>query len=349
MFALPYVVSRAGWGVGVFYLAAAAFVMALMNLVYAEALRRRPGGRFLGIVRQTEGKFGFAVAFAAVAGGLALVLAAYIVLGASFVKIIFPGAGELALPAVWLLGSLPLMAAGEVGALEAAGSSGMILVVALAAAASDPVRMFQVAPAADWRAALVPFGAMIFALGSWTAVEPLVEAHRRGGGKWRIAWPIGLGAALAAAVYFVFIDSVIGASRSVSPDSLAGIVAWPLWLVAAMGALGFLAIWTSYVPTALELFRGLAGDLRWREPWPLVAVLGLPLALAYFASGNFLAVVKISGGIFIGLQYVFLARAAGLVLRPGPALRAGLAALQIIFLAAAAYEAYDVFARFLLK
>ncbi|MBI2010884.1 MAG: hypothetical protein HYS89_01465 [Candidatus Colwellbacteria bacterium] len=106
MFALPYVFLKAGFLLGLFYLAVFAAVFSAIHLMYLRVINETEGRhRFVGYARIYLGDFGFWLAVLTTVIGLTLVLVAYLILGVDFLKIAIPSlSSSLALYLFWFTG-----------------------------------------------------------------------------------------------------------------------------------------------------------------------------------------------------------------------------------------------------
>src|SRR5438445_786306 len=89
VFALPYLFSKSGWFVGLFYLVFLTAIVAAAHIIYFRVLEASgEKERLLGLTRAYLGKLGFGVGFFAIVAGLLLALVAILILGARFVTLL---------------------------------------------------------------------------------------------------------------------------------------------------------------------------------------------------------------------------------------------------------------------
>lgn len=338
MFSLPYVFKESGWLLGIFYLVILSGAIIFAHHLYWLALAR-VGERkhLLGLVRERLGKWAFYAAFISITIGLLLTLAVYLMLAQNFGKIILPApfdnyGGIL----FWLAVSLPLfLKLARLAEVELIATILKVLIVLTVFFMSKngfsgvmPVNIHNI---------FLPFGAVLFALAGWTAVEPMHDLQKKNKDKSPLL-KLVLGTSLSAAVYLVFIAGILGSSGVVSLDVFSGSSAWPLWELQILTLLGILAVWTPYMPISLEIKDGLEKDLRLPEFLSFAAVLVLPPAILFSGFFNFLSAISLVGGVFLALQYVFIILVSKKILALSRLKKLFANLLILVFLAAAVYS-----------
>lgn len=365
IFALPYVFAEAGWLIGIAYLVILSAITIFIHHLYFRVLAaEKERERLLGLVRRYVGTGAFHAAFLAIVGGLILTLVIYLVLGATFLTILFP---SLSVPAAlflfWLAGSLPLLfrLPRLVGA-EFAGTALMLGIILIVFASSSGFTGLLRAPLARLHGVFLPFGVILFALAAWTAVEPLYEwtqqasrtqaadrtqnnknmATKRRVTSDRLAVrSLAFGTIISAFFYLLFVAGILSSNGTVAPDTLSGLADWPLWKLWLLAALGLLAIWTSYLPISREVKNALERDMRVPRGISYVTVLIAPILLVVAGLTNFLAAVGVAGGVFLGGQYLAIAFVAERSLRVKRGERIVLYLSAATFLLGALYEIYS--------
>ncbi|RJQ29776.1 hypothetical protein C4571_00685 [Candidatus Parcubacteria bacterium] len=310
MFALPYVFSRSGWVVGLFYLFAVSVVIVLIHRLYWEVLDQRKGSeRLVGLAERYFGKIGLEAAFFIIIGGLLLALVVYLILGSQFLSLIFPSLGwSEALIVFWLVCSLPLLFGLErIVRMEIFGSLVIIgIIFWVFFSASPPEEVVSFGKSA--KDLLTSFGPVLFALAGWTAVEPIYDFHRsrQNGETHKSARGLAVGTFLSALLYSLFIFGIFGSSGVITPDSISGLDGWSAWAVTLLALLGLFAIWTSYVPIGLEIRNALEVDLAWSKFGVASLIFLGPLLLVLFGLNDFVQTLGLAGGIFLGLQHLLI-------------------------------------------
>ena len=345
VFALPYIFSKSGWLLSILYIGLISSLIFSVHLLYWQVLVKA-GGRdnLLGLVKKYFGKAGYYSAFLIIIGGLTMTLVVYLILAREFIVLIFPGAGTREFLLFWLISSLPIiLSLRRLISLELLGAVFMAAIIMFIFFTSPLEGVFENVPAFDFKNILLPFSPIIFALAAWTAIEPIYEFRKRS--KFQSARPPAFallaGTFFAALLYVIFAFAILGSAEKITPDAISGLGSWPSWKLGVLGALGLFAIWTSYVPIGLEIKSSLEESFSWSKNWSFSLVLFLPIALLLLGLNNFLAVVSLVGGVFLGLQHWLIVSLGRKVLSLPRGGRVFLNFLAIVFVLAAVYEIYQ--------
>ena len=309
IFALPYVFSRAGWLLGLFYLAGLGALVVLAHTVYLKTIEKvGEKERLLGLARRYLGPAGFWTGFVAIVVGLFLTLVAYLILGTQFVRLLVPSHSILyPLLLVWVFTSLTVILndAGVVK-LELMGIGFSSVIIIFIFVAAWPHITFSGIPAVNPKEFFLPFGTVLFALAGWTGIEPAYESREKSGWR-REPWrALALGTGLAALLSVMFAAGIIGSASAITPDTASGLALWPVWKRDVFAVLGLLAVWTVFMPLSREIKNSLEKDLGWSKLVSRSALIMLPLALVLAGFNNFLVVVGLVGGLFLSTQYLLI-------------------------------------------
>lgn len=341
IFALPYVFYQSGWLVSLFYLAAVAAIVATAHMVYLQTLEKvGEKERLLGLARRYFGRSGFWTGFAAIVAGLLLTLVAYVILGAQFIRLAAPAlAPSTAFFLFWVLISLTVLATDRrIVELELIGIACTSVVIIFIFASAWPNVVFAGIPAITAQNLFLPFGVIVFALAGWTSVEPVYEFRKRSGLVGREWSSLASGSLLVIVLYLLFTSGILGSAPSIASDTVSGLAGWPLWKKDLIAAFGLIAIATIYLPISREIKNALEKDLRWSKFASRSLIIFLPLALIALGLHSFLAVVGLTGGVFIGVQYLLIVAVGRRALAPSRAKRFVLDLIAFVFIVAAVYE-----------
>lgn len=344
IFALPYVFVKAGWLVGIFYLLILSAIIIFAHALYFRVLEAvDEKERLLGLAKDYLGVSGYYLSLVAIVAGLLLALVIHLILGGQFIVLLWPGVGgTVAIFIFWLLASAPLFfRERRVLNLEFFGVVFMAGVMLLIFSSAWPRVGLLTATALNFNNVFLPFGAVLFALAGWTAIEPLYGFHKRiGQSKPAPVSALAWGTVLAAALYTLFVSGILGSAATVTPDAVSGLTNWPAARLALLGVLGLLALWVSYLPISLEIKNSLQFDLGWRPSQGLLFVVFLPLILVMAGFSNFLKVVGLAGGVFLSLQYLIIVLVGKKVLRLTGVKKFLANSVLLVFALAAVYEIY---------
>ena len=105
----------------------------------------------------------------------------------------------------------------------------------------------------------------------------------------------------------MFVFGIIGLSSQVSQDAISGISSEVRsGLLFAIGILGALSLWSSYLVIGVDVKQILQYDLRFSSHTRSLAVIGIPFAIYFLSNQNFLGLVGIAGGFFLALEGIFI-------------------------------------------
>ena len=311
IFGLPYAAGRAGFFISSLYLFGLFFVFALLHLMFGEIiLRTNDSHRLLGYAQIYLGdRAKKSILFIAILGALGGMLI-YILAGGEFLKIIF---GDF-LTDKWqgYLIFWAIMSAIFVVGLKAIKESETIMLIFMAAVVIflfasglpkiDVSNLFGFNPMNFF----TPYGITMFALAGTVAI-PAVRNILKGAER-QMKRAIIIGTAVPLLFYFLFIVLVVGVSGSaVSEDAvsgLAGALGGPIIYLCAV--FGILLVATSYIVFGLYLKDTLVFDLKVNKYLALSFVLFVPIALALLNLGSFAEIIGFLGGVFGGLESIYL-------------------------------------------
>lgn len=346
IFSLPYIFARAGWLTGIFYLVIMTAVIMFVHSLFWRALVVADGrGGLLSLGKFYLGKAGFGFGFVAIIGGLILTLVIYLILGSRFLNILWPALGEKpGFLIFWIIASFPLLLQERrFSVLETLGIILMVAIICLIFFSFWRSSAIFKIPAVNTGNLFLPFGAVLFALAGWTAVEPIYRARREEISSDSVSRPVaGLfaGTVVAAILYFMFIVGIFGSIAPITADTLSGLTAWPMWRLGMLVVFALFAIWTSYFPIGNEIKNSLERDVGARRFVSLSVVFLLPIILVNLGLSSFLKAVALAGGVFLSIQYLLIILVARKGLVFGKTGRTLLDLLILIFVAAAVYELY---------
>jgi amino acid permease len=344
VFALPYVMARAGWLLAIFYFLMFAVVVTAAHVVYLRTLETvNEKERLLGLAKKYLGSAGFWIGFVAIVIGLLLSFTAYLIIGPEFVRLAAPAAPPaLALAFFWLLVSVPVFF-GDSGAvnMEEIGVSLIACVIIFVFASGHPSHAFAILPIADFHYLFLPVGAILFSLAGWTSIE-LVYGVRKKTKNSASAWmPFLTGSLLAALLYFLFALGISGSAARITENTISGLLNWPFWKKDIVAIIGLLAVWTASVPVSREIRNALEKDLGWPPVIARAVILGVPLIVVVSGFNDFFAVISIAGGLFLSTQYLLILGVGARVLKFSRLEKIVFSAAAAVFVSAAVYSIYS--------
>jgi amino acid permease len=341
IFALPYVIQRAGWLLSFGYFIILIAVVSLAHILYFRTLDANGGKkRLFGLAEEYFGRTGFWAAFFSIVIGLLLGFVGYLILGQQFIHTLIPGVPPLAaLGFFWfVLSLLVFFSEGDIGPLETIGVLLLFGVVLFIFFSSHPLHLALSVPLVNAKDFFLPFGAVLFSLAGWTSVEPVfgIEGQFRGTARRYLVFVAG--AAFAAMIYGLFSFGVLNSSPVVTPDTISGILSWPLWRRDTLALVGLIAIGVVAVPLSREIRGILERNLRLGPLLSRSIIMVAPLIVVLLGFNNFFVVVSLAGGVFLSMQYILIVSVGRRALRLARREKVLLDVFVGIFICFAVYE-----------
>ncbi len=308
VFGLPFVMARAGFGLGLFYLIGLTGVVILIHLAYGEiVLRTGQAHRLVGYAAKYLGKRAKIIATLITLVEYYGSLLAYIILGGEFLKIIlsrFFGGSEI----FWMLVFFVLAAVAVSGGLRFISGGELIMTLALVATVailavkSWPLidhRNFLTMDLSNW---LLPYGVILFALAGSVAVPEMRQVLV--GQEKKLKPAIFLGTIISAIIYFGFAWTVVGvAGMATSEEAILGLVPYLGGWVVQIGAIfGLLAVYTSFIVLGLNLKNIYRKDYHLSGGLSLVLTCAVPLVFYLLGVKSFILVIGFVGAVAAGLD-----------------------------------------------
>jgi len=269
IFSLPYIFARAGWKMGLIYLAAAPVIFYYLHTMYADVILRSGGKfKFVGYARHYLGELAFWLSILVTVIGSVLTLTAYLVLAASFAKIIFsavPYFYHENFSVFWILATAAIfVSVKRMAWFEFYVTVGMVILIFLIfgfGLAAGPGK-FLTLPEFNPIYLFLPFGPVLFSFSGRTAIPSLIDYYRENKLSFLNFKKIVLaGTAIPTVVYLMFTVGIIGISVIVTKDSVASIAALPWVFGMIVAAFGLLSLWSSYIVIGLSIYEILRDDL----------------------------------------------------------------------------------------
>lgn len=311
IFSLPFVFKMAGFPIGFLYLALGACVYSIVHLMYADIVLRTPGThRFVGYAERYLGRGAFWFSIVATVVQAILVLTIYLVLSESFANLLSgAGMGLQKIILFWVLGSAGIfLSLRRLAFLEFWITGGIVAIIGLIfglGVAKLPGLALD-GFSSNSLNFLLPLGPVLFALSGRVAIPSLVDYFHHpktevGVGLLRRV--IVSGTVLPAILYGGFVLGVAALSPSISPDAVSGLVASvPVFVILAIGALGMLSLFSSYIVVGLDVYSIMHYDLKFSWLTRVFLVVGGPMFIYLSGFRNFIGLVGFTGGIFLALE-----------------------------------------------
>lgn len=313
IFGLPYVFSQAGYVYGLVELGLIAALSLLTYFIFADLLSvNKDHVRFVAVIGNQLGPFGRGLAAVAFFGTLWGAMLAYVIVGGQFMSLVLrPVLGGQLFNyqiAFWLLSSMCIVGGNFfVRRLQAVLIPiFFVMIVALALYALPQIN-FEYLTSLDSNRIWLPFGALIFAFGGFSAVPEARDVLGRR--KNLLRWSLILATALVTVLYALFTLAVVGLTgpfTSVQAVDGLALSTVPMFVGVFVSIIGLCTVFTAYVSVGSALTNSLLYDFRGRfvSSWWLAIV--VPLGLFLIGARDFIHVIGATGGILGGLMGVLL-------------------------------------------
>lgn len=313
IFALPYVFDKAGTITGLIYLAVFTAVLALIHLKYADIINATPTDhRFAGYAEIYLGKIGKISAILMTVVATVFILTVYLILSVSFINLLAPNLADVyKILIFWVLGSLAIYWKVERLAIsELLVTLGITLIIFLVFAfgLKNFSEVILLKPKFNASHIFLPYGPILFALSGRVAIPALLGYFRKNNLSQSLSRPaIVLGTIFPAIVYLLFVIGVLNLSAVVSEDSISGLVSrLPSRALELLGILGVVSLWSTYIVIGRDIKKSLEYDFNFPRVLIFLLVILAPLGLYFYGLHDFLKLISITGGVFIGLEGIFI-------------------------------------------
>lgn len=341
MFALPYVIVRAGFFWGLFHLFLAFCVVTCIHIFYSVVIASTPGKhRLPGYARIHLGVGAERFAFLSAFGGFYGALLVYGILGGIFLSRLFPffeGGAHMFTVLFFAVGALVLLCnlrqVGEINFFITFFLIGAVGVLFLFLLPYIEFSNFKMVP--DKTAWFLPYGIFLFAFAGASAVPDAAEAFYRGlqvpNGRFRRV--LVLSTVIPLLVYLVFITSVIGVSgQATSSDAILGLEGFLGERAIRVGSLiGFLAVFTSFLALGLDLKNIFHYDAGASPLGAWVGAMAIPPILFVIGINDFVSIIGLVGAVAIGIDGILILLSALRVCRTGTRCTIGSISFHPIF------------------
>ena len=305
---LPYVIAQVGVVIGLFTILILGLVMMMLNLMIGEIAVRTneklqlPGftGKYLG---------GWAkdlMSFIIIISGFGILLAYIVGVGQALSALtgLDPLVGGLIF---WALGSIMiwrgLQTIKNLEALFSVIVMAIIIGLSLYFLPQHTVSNWQFA---SWANIFIPFGVVLFAL---NASSGIIEAHALLPGSQRhYRRAVIIGTLIPTAIYMLFALAVVGVSGGdTTTIATVGLgQKYGGWVLVAGNVFALLAMGNAFMGFGVALKQSLVWDHKLPKPAAVALVVGVPAALFVLGLNNFVAILDVVGGLFIGIEAVLL-------------------------------------------
>lgn len=305
IFAVPFVVSRAGILLTLGYALALGIIVTLVHLMFGEIVLRTPGRhRLIGYASIYLGRWGKGIIACSTVFGIVGALLAYVIVGGEFLHLLF--SPVLSLPsfplslAFWgVLSAFVFRGIQAIARMELALNLVLGAVIAGIAVLALPAMDLAALPLARISEGMLPFGVLLFALSGGAAIPEIADFFKNGRERGSLDNIIIIAGVVTMALTVGFGLAVAGVSgAATTEDAISGLVPVLGPAIAFLGAtLGLAAVAASFLVLGNYLKNSLRYDYGMPGWWAPALAAGLPLALFLAGVRNFVGVLGIVGAV----------------------------------------------------
>lgn len=313
IFALPYTFYKSGLIPGLFYLTFFLCVFILINLMYADVIARTEGKHhFAGYAGIYLGKIGELISIFSSIIGMILILTIYLIISAKFIKIVAPDISIIySVIIIWTLGSLGIfLNIKKLSLIEFITNGGIVAIVIITFLYGiRNLGNIVNAPLLDMNGLFLPYGIILFSLTGRVAIPAIIGYFTNNNQPVKmVIKPIIYGTLASAFLYLFFVIGILGISSVPSDDSISGLIGKipNLILILLVGLLGLVSLWNTYIVIGRDIKKSLNYDLKLQNILAGAITIFTPLILYFSGLQNFIRLVELVGGIFIGLEGIFI-------------------------------------------
>lgn len=308
IFNLPYVFSRAGFLVGLFFLFLLSGVALLIHLFYGEIILRTPGKhRLVGYAQIYLGGWGKAlITFTSIFTSYGALLA-YIIVGGKFLQTIFGGSEFVWSLLFFVFCSLAIFFGLRVVAqIEILMALFLIIMAGSISVKGWPAVKLDNFFTLDWSYFFLPYGVIFWAVTGGVAIPEMKEIFKENCRLFKkaIIW----GSLLPVFIYILFVFTVVGVTGELtSVEAIKGLVQVLENHTIILGAIfGLLAVITSFLVIGLFLKKTFWYDYKVNRhlSWGLTCF--IPLIAYLLHLRDFGAVIGFLGAALCGLEGIVL-------------------------------------------
>lgn len=354
IFGLPYVTSKAGFFVVLFYFLAMSFIAILIHLLFSkvvlgtETLYRLPG--FVGEYMGSNWK---KITLLTIGAGLVGALLAYLIVGGTFLEYFFTpylGGNNLIYTLLFFIAGAYLIFR-DIKHISVVEFSLLIVFFAILislfikAVPFIDLSNFQ---KTDLSFIALPYGVVLFALWGSSLIPELEEMLGSGAQK-LLKWVIISGILLAAITYLFFVFMIVGVTGpNTSKEGISGLSNILGNGIIRLGFIfGVITCFTSFITLGLTLKKILWYDFKLSPKLSWFIACFAPLILFFLGLKEFISVIGLTGAFALGFEAiitVFLYKAF-LKKRLSQKMNIWLYALPVFFVIGIFFEIFYFFAK----
>lgn len=317
IFALPFVVMRAGLLATLLYFTILGSAVCAVHLMFGEVALQTPDYKRLpGFAKIHLGEWAQITAVLATVVGFLGSMAAFLIIGGQFLyQLLSPALGgqELAYSAIYAAAGAVLIFFGvnlvsKVGLWSLLAFFAILCAIAVKGLPLVSPQNFSIFPAGRPTDIFLPYGTILFALWASSSIPEVEEMLGRKKSKHLLASIILLASAIAITVYIFFSLLIVGITGPETAElALIGLKAkFGAGTSYLMFLFGFITSFTSFMIMGLTLKKVLAYDcgLPKTAAWAVSSF--VPVLLLFLGFNNFISIFSFVGGVLLGLDGILI-------------------------------------------
>lgn len=316
---LPYAVATVGVKIGLITIFVLGMIMMMLNLMIGEIAVRTnepmqlPGfaGRYLGTWAKVL--MSFMVIFA----GFGILLAFIVGVGQAL-EVLLGIDSRLGSLIFWALGTVMVWRGLQtIKKVEKIFSILVVLIIAGLSLYLLPQHEAVNWQFTNWSNIFFPFGIVLFAL---NATSGIIEAHALlPGSQKRYRRAVIIGTLIPMFLYMLFVAAVIGVSgHSATSIATVGLgQKYGGWIFWVGNLFAVLALSNGFMGMGVALKQTLVWDQHLPKILAVTLAMGIPMILFVFGFNNFVAILDVVGGVFIGIESIIMVMTCYMARRQG--------------------------------
>lgn len=305
---IPYVVSKVGLGPGLLYMLFGGLLITGLHLLLADiCLSSKKSYQLAGLADSYLGRWAkYLMSFVFYVSMFGSLLAYIIGEGEVLSALFGSDPVRMALIFVAIFSLFVICGIKTIKKVELVLTVGILLVVLAIAFWSTPHLTLANASHVNLASLFLPYGVMLFA---FTGSSAIPEAHELLKHKRKqFHYAVLISGAIVTLVYMLFAIAVVGVTGlSTTPVATVGLgKAIGPTMVLFGNIFAFLAMGTSYLLSSLSVRDSLRWDYNVPKWLATASVIVLPVVLYLIGIRQFVAVLDLVGGLFIGIQSILV-------------------------------------------
>ena len=312
LFGLPYTTAETGFSIMLIYFLLGGIFVYIINLIYGEiSTHAKNNHRLPGYVGLFLGKKAKHFAFITGIVSFAITLLAYILVGGGFLANLlmplFGGTTEIYIVLFFLAGSFFIFTDSKaIASVEFLLLIIFFAMVGILFFASIPHLQLSYLQTIQPPNGLLPYGIVMFSLWGIDIVPEVKEMVKNK--KKTLKSILRFGIFASALTYIIFIISVTGVSGpATSLDAMSGLEPFLSPEILIFGYIfGILTTFTSFITIGVTLKKNFWFDYGLPKHASAFLACAAPLTLFLLGLRNFLSIIEIAGGIFLGINGILI-------------------------------------------